>query len=162
MNAGHPSFHVQEQYDKSGRIWWGCGKPHPCICSKTPSDIGKKSGQNESEVYVRVLTVPGTCTWSLYVCACLLNEFLVISSRDARTRGWNSIMTVIAFRSSRFSDKAFVGNSKALSENLSFAKKNHRRNICWTLCLVEKNACRSLSFSVVLIYIKATWIRHSY
>jgi hypothetical protein len=86
---------------------------------RTPSDIGK-SGQNLSLVYVCVRTVPGI--WSPYVCACKTD---VWSFRRvyARTRVRNSIMTVILFRSSRFSDKAFVGkrqsfvgNNKRLSE----------------------------------------------
>ena len=100
----HPSFHVQKQYDKSGRIFWSCGNPHAFVCSKIPSDIGK-SGQNVSMVHDRVLTVP--VTLSPYVCACK-TDFWSLRRVYAWTRVRNSIMTVIKFRSSRFSDKAFV------------------------------------------------------
>ncbi len=128
----HPFFHVQKHYDKSGRIFWGCGNPHTFVCSKTPSVIGK-SGQNVSLVYVRVLTVPGT--WSPFVCPCK-TDFWSFRRVYARTRVRNSIMTVIWFRSSRFSDKALsettsacqkqqmlVGNDKRLLETTNACRK---------------------------------------
>ena len=133
----HPSFHVQKQYDKSGRIFWSCGNLHAFVCSETPSDIGN-SGQNVSLVYIRVLTLPGT--WSPYVCACK-TDFWSFRRVYARTRVRNSIITVIWFRSSRFSDKAFVGKQQSVVGNDK--RLSETTNACWKRLTSETtNACR--------------------
>lgn len=116
---------AETQYDKSRRIFWGCGNPHAFVCSDTPSAIGK-AGQNASFVYVSVLTVPGS--ESPYLCACIMDfwSFRRVKpdmSAEFRHECYPVSKLAIFRQSACRKRQRFVRNDKALSETTNACRK---------------------------------------
>jgi len=173
---GCSSSHVQEQYTTARRFLQDA-----VIHSRSfiPKTLLKSASQDKTNVLCMT-----DCRWyQVIVPVCVRVDRIFLSFRSVtgghETR--RAVTGVIKFRNSRISDKALVGNDKALSETTSACRKRQSlfgndKALSANLSLSQKNLRRSISlpyvpcrnkndkhmlvglcrFFVVLIYLKGT------